>query len=104
MPQIIKITSLERDLQYNIIDDTRQEWLSELDSLNERYTEEDNDTSMVDDVAVFINQSVPGESYQETSSDGDFGFELRNTDGQIYGTMWDNYKNDYDCLIEPLLP
>lgn len=104
MPRIIKITVLERDVQHSLINDTRREWLSELDSLKERYTEEDNDASMVNDVAVFIKQSAPGDSFHDVSPDGEFGFDLINTDDQIFGTMWDNYKNNYDCLIEPLLP
>lgn len=99
VPKILKITAIDRDIHHKFITDTKEEWSSELKTIRAYAVAADDDTSVIDEAMTFVNRAIVGDEFSDITSDGDAGFELKNENGDIYGQIWSNKKDDYDCVI-----
>lgn len=100
---ILKTSVLERDIVNTLITNTKQEWKNELEGLKDRFIETDREIKVISEAQDFILNSTQGDEFNHVMADGEAGFELRHDNGDIYGIIWDNQKNAYDCLIERLI-
>lgn len=113
---IIKTTVLDREITNQLVTDTKGAWLSELaDVQNDNKSDNKETRDLINECKTFINRSVDGDTFDNVTPDGTFGFELRNEYGDIFGriwsnrsedyifgSIWSNLSEDYDCIIETL--
>jgi len=100
---IIKTKVLDREITNQLVTDTKGAWLSELADVQNDNKSDDKEThDLINECKTFINRSVDGDTFDDVTPAGTVGFELRNEQGDIFGSIWSNLSEDYDCIIETL--
>lgn len=98
---IIKTSVLNRDIVNTLVTDTKNEWLSELETLESQTPNKESEVlSLILEGKSFIDHSTDSDRFETIAPNGELGIELRNHNGEIYGLLWSNQSNDYDCTIE----
>lgn len=100
---MIQTKVFDREIINTLVTDTRDAWLSELaDVQNDNRSEDKETRDLIAECATFVKRSVDGDTFDDVTPDGTVGFELKNENGDIFGGIWSNLSEDYDCIIETL--